>query len=71
MNHSSDLLHLKLLPSSFKGQPYLALTASAQFSKYDTILEVRGSVITKAKLSGLLADKVVKAEELPVLLRLN
>jgi hypothetical protein len=70
VTHSSDLLNITLhtrnAPAS---SPYLV--ARSTFSKYDVLLEVRGSIISYPRLLRLVQEGKVERAKLPTLLYLN
>jgi hypothetical protein len=71
ITHSSDALHLEIREKAEGDKKYQTVFAKGGYEKYDTIAEVRGSVIGYDKLMGLLEKGIVKRDSLPLLLYLN
>lgn len=69
VTHSSDLLNIVLHTRNASSYPYLV--ARSAFSKYDVLLEVRGSIISYPRLLRLVQEGKVETARLPTLLYLN
>lgn len=69
VTHSSDLLNIDIHTRNPPSYPYLV--ARSTFSKYDVLLEVRGSIISYPRLLRLVQEGKVESARLPTLLYLN
>jgi hypothetical protein len=69
VTHSSDLLNIALHTRTPPASSFLV--ARSPFTKFDVLLEVRGSIISYSRLRRLVQEGRVESARLPPLLYLN